>query len=274
MLSNKMLKLFLTVFFFSIFGYLYFRYFEVKSIYFPTKQIEFYPKDIDLDYEEISFNTKDNVSLNGWFIPGKRPRATLIFCHGNAGNISNRLEFIRLFNSINLNIFIFDYRGYGKSKGSPNEKGTYLDVRAAYEYVCSRDDVDKNKVIVYGESLGGAVAIDLAKDQEDLMALITFGSFSSTKDMAKAVYPFLPIWFMVSMKYDNISKVKDIKIPKLIAHGANDEIVPFKQGEALFKEAANPKEFLVLRGGHNDAILIEQGEFLKKVDEFLTKYGD
>ncbi len=253
-------------------GWFYFKYFEIRSIYFPTKPIEFYPKEIGLSYEDIFFKAEDNVLLNGWFIPKERPRGTLIFCHGNAGNISHRLEFIKMFYDLGLSVFIFDYRGYGKSKGSPTEKGTYLDAKAAYYYVLSRNDIDKEKIIIYGESLGSALAVNLAKNVKAKL-LVTFGCFTRTEDMAKRIYPFLPLWLVVSMKYDSLSKIKDIKIPKLIIHSRNDEIVPFDLGKKLFEEAAMPKEFYVMRGGHNDAVLINKEEFLKRIDEFFKKYG-
>ena len=142
-----------------LFLLLFARWFEWSNIYFPYKFVEANPKDIGLSYEDVYFETSDGAKLNGWFIPAKAPpRATVIFCHGNAGNISHRLDIIRMLNSLGLNIFIFDYRGYGRSRGWPTEKGTYLDLEAAHEYVLNRDDIDKEKIIVYGKSLGGAVA--------------------------------------------------------------------------------------------------------------------
>ncbi|MBM3253229.1 MAG: alpha/beta hydrolase [Candidatus Omnitrophica bacterium] len=253
-------------------GWFYFRYFEIRSIYFPIGPIEFTPKEVGLLYEDIFFKTKDNKLLNGWFVPKDSSRGTIIFCHGNAGNISHRLEFIKMFHNLGLSVFIFDYRGYGKSKGTPTEKGTYLDAEASYGYVSSRSDIDKEKIIIYGESLGSAVAVDLATNV-NAKVLITFGCFTRTEDMAKRIYPFLPLWLMVSMKYDSLYKIKGIKIPKLIIHSQNDEIVPFDLGKKVFKEAPEPKEFYMMRGGHNDAILINREEFLERIDEFLRKNG-
>ncbi len=253
-------------------GWTCFRYFEIKSIYFPIKAIEFIPTELDLSYEDIFFKTKDNILLNGWFVPSQRSRGILFFFHGNAGNISHRIEFVKMFHDLGLSVFIFDYRGYGKSKGSPTENGTYLDAQASYDYILSRKDISEKKIIIYGESLGSAVAVDLARKVK-ADALITFGCFTSTKDMARRIYPFLPLWVGVSMRYDSLSKIKEIKIPKLIIHSRNDEIVPFDMGQRLFEAAEEPKEFYIMRGGHNDSILINKDGFLKRVDEFLTKQG-
>lgn len=268
-----MLKIILTLSVILIGGWVYFRHFEIKNIYFPTKGIEATPQHINLSYEDIFFKTKDNILLNGWFIICPKSRATLLFCHGNGGNISHRLEFIKMFHDLGLNVFIFDYRGYGQSQGKPNEKGTYLDAQAAYDYLLSRNEVNQNKIIIYGESLGSAIAIDLVRQNIKAKALITFGGFTSIEDMARKLYPYLPLWFTVSTKYDSVSKIKDITIPKLIIHSSDDEIVPFEQGRRLFEEAAEPKEFYSIEGGHNEAMLINQQRCLKRIDEFLAKYG-
>lgn len=255
-----------------IFIIFYFRWFERHSAFFPIREIELTPDSIGLDYEDIYFKTSDGLKLNGWFIPAGRPRATILFCHGNAGNISHRLEMIRIFNRLNLNLFIFDYRGYGRSSGRPSEKGTYLDARAAYNYLISRGDVDKDRIIVYGKSLGGAVVIDLALKTK-LCLLISESAFSSAPEIAKVIYPHLPIKIVVTMKYDNISKIKKLTLPKLIIHSIDDEIVPFEQGQRLFNQAAEPKEFYQMQGGHNDAALMAEQEFEGRINEFLCAYG-
>jgi len=276
--GKKMLRSILIVIIVLICAWRYFRYFELKSIYFPEKKIEYNPEHMQLAYEDIFFKTQDGQLLNGWFVPSdnfeEKSKPTIIFCHGNAGNIGDRLESIQIFYDLGLNVFIFDYRGYGRSKGHLSEQGTYLDARAAYNYIISRTDIDKDKIIMYGESLGAAVTIELATEQDlKLKAIITYGGFSSTQDMARAIYPVLPLWLMVSIKYDSISKIKDIKIPKLIIHGTHDEIVPFKQGYILFDVAAEPKEFLAIEGGHNDAVLINREKFLEKIKNFLAEHN-
>ena len=257
---------------FGIFLFFYFRWFEKRHIYYPTRKIEFTPEDINLSFEDIYFDTSDGVRLNGWFIPVDKPRATLIFCHGNGGNISHRLHTLGIFNRLGLNVFLFDYRGYGRSQGRLSEEGTYLDARAAYDYVVAREDVDTKRILVYGESLGGAIAYDLAIVSK-VSAVVTLGTFSSIVDMGKAIYPFLPIRLIARIKYDAASKAPNVKVPKLIIHSADDEIVPFEQGKKLFSSASDPKEFYEMRGGHNDAIFTYEKEFSQKISDFLDKYG-
>lgn len=250
----------------------YLRWFERHNIFFPTRKIELRPDYIGLTYEDLYFNSPDGVRLNGWFIPASRSSPTILLCHGNAGNIGHRLGIIRIFNRLNLNVFIFDYRGYGQSSGRPSEKGLYLDARAAYDYLISRSDIDKDKIIFYGESLGGAIAVDLAS-RVDPCALITEGTFTSTLDIARELYPFLPVRLAVTMKYDTLSKIKDLTAPKLIIHSLDDEIVPFDHGRRLFEDAPEPKQFYQMSGGHNEAVSEAEDEFAERIDKFLSAYG-
>lgn len=250
----------------------YLKYYEKRGIYFPTKEIEFTPSDINLRYEDIYFMTKDKVELNGWFIPAINPRATLLYCHGNAGNISHRLQILEIFNKLNLNVFIFDYRGYGKSKGKPSEEGLYSDADAAYEELRTRDDVRKDKIIVYGKSIGANVGIDLASKRE-VACLIAQGGFSSGYDMGKRIFPFLPlVRWIISVKFDAVEKIKNIKVPKLIIHSVDDELIPFELGRKIFEAAPEPKEFYQMRGSHNEAILMAKEEYGQRIDTFLEKY--
>lgn len=265
-----MIKWILTIVSFLIAGFIYLRYFERSNIYFPTRIIEAAPAHCGLEYEDIFFKTEDGVELNGWFVPAKETKATLIFCHGNGGNISHRLEIIKLFHEMGLNVFIFDYRGYGKSKGRPSEKGTYSDALAAYRFVCSRKNLRKIPVVLYGKSLGAVIAIDLAT-KADVEALIIDSAFTSVLDMAKELYPFLPSK-LISMRYDALSKIASIEIPKLIIHSRDDEIVPFHHGEKLFQTAGEPKEFYLMRGGHNDAMFLSSEEYQARIEIFLSKY--
>lgn len=252
----------LILFFFFI------RNLEQRNLYFPFRELESTPKDIGLDYEDVIVTTKDMVQINAWFIPSKTPLATLIFCHGNAGNISHRMEKIKIFNELNLNVLIFDYRGYGISKGSPSEKGLYLDAEAAYNYLVNKKIVPPVKIIAYGESLGGAVALDLAGKHE-VGGIIIEGSFTSVRDMARRVFPFIPA-FIYANKFDSLQKIKHIKYPKLIFHSIDDEIAPFEFGKTLFNAAAEPKGFVELHGGHNDAFLTSKEIFIMEMDSFIN----
>ncbi len=228
--------------------FLYFRYIERQAIYYPGHNIAAYPDKLGLDFEDVYFETSDAVKLNGWFIPARGSRYTILLCHGNAGNMSRRIRKAVLFNKLGCDVFMFDYRGYGKSGGSPSEKGLYEDARAAYRYLLKRG-VAADRMIGYGESLGGAVVIDLAGGNR-LRGLILESAFSNARDMAGVYYPYIPSW-AIDSKFDSMEKIKLIKIPKLIIHSVNDSIVPFRFAEKLYKVASEPKTFLRVRGEHN-----------------------
>lgn len=247
---------------------IYFKYIERRSIYFPMRQIEYTPREIGLVYKDVFFKTEDGVELNGWFIPSGGAKNTVLFLHGNAGNISHRFEKIQIFYNFDLNVFIFDYRGYGRSRGSPSEKGLYIDAKAAYDYLVSKESIPKDEIILFGESLGGSVAIDLASKAE-VKAMITESTFSSAKDMARRIYPLIPPFFIVS-DFDSVKKVKSISVPKLIIHSVDDEIVPFDLGQKLFEAAPPPKEFLKIRGGHNTGFLDSEKEYKKGISSFIS----
>ncbi len=228
-----MAKALLTIGLVCLFVYFYVRYLERQSIYYPTRAIEMTPDIAGLDYEDVYFYAEDNVKLQGWLIPNKNARFTLIFCHGNGGNMSHRLDKILFFHGLYLNIFIFDYRGYGQSEGQPSEAGLYRDIQAAYDYVVLRNAKLPNKpgIIVYGESLGGAVAVDLAT-REKIDGLILEGTFTSTEDMAKIVYPFLP-GFLIQSKFDTNSKMTNLNLPKLCMQSRH-EAVPWLLSPQLY----------------------------------------
>ena len=261
----------LVILIFSFFIFAYLRYFETRGIYYPTKEIILTPTNAGLKYEDVVFTTENDLRLNGWFIPSQNPRGSLIFCHGNAGNISHRIEIIEIFNKLNLNVFIFDYRGYGKSQGSPSEQGLYQDAQAAYKYLLSRRDIDKEAIVVYGKSIGANVAIDLAS-KVNAAALISESGFTSAYEMGRRLFPYLPIKWIITTKFDALAKIKDITTPKLIIHSRDDEIIPFKLGRRLFEAAAEPKEFYQMQGTHNEAVFLAKQEYSLNLDHFLSKY--
>ena len=262
------MKLVLWLIIFVILFLLFVRYIERRSIYFPMREITANPRSVGLPYEEVYFDTSDNKRLNGWLIAHDKSKSTLILCHGNAGNISHRLEKISMFHDLGLNVFIFDYRGYGKSQGAPSESGLYEDAKAAYDYLTGERRVSKDGIILYGESIGGIVAIDLARNK-DVAAMITEGTFTSIKDMSGIAYPFLP-YFIFSNRFDAFSKIKHVGCPKLIIHSIDDEIIPFRLGEKLFDAARPPKKFLKIRGGHNTAFLESEEQFKEGIKSFLS----
>jgi len=247
------------------------RFYENHSIYYPDKKIEATPRDLHLPYEDIDFKTSDGLSLNGWLVPAGPGRLTMVFCHGNAGNISYRLEKIEIFHNLGINVFIFDYRGYGRSQGQPSEQGLYDDAAAAYDYLLSRKDIDTDKIIIYGCSLGGAVATDLAARRK-AAALILDSTFPSAVDMAKVILPFVPS-FLIRSKMDSAAKIRAISIPKLFIHSPEDDIVPFVLGQKLFKAAPQPKQMLKISGDHNYGYSHSADVFSQGIKDFLSVNG-
>lgn len=266
----KVIKPFLGILIVFSFLHLYFRYFEWKNIYYPTREISITPKSIGLKFENVFFETDDHVKLNGWYVPCEGATSTLLFCHGNAGNISNRLDSMDIFHGLGLNVLIFDYRGYGKSRGFSTEKGIYLDAMAAYNWLISEKKSDEDKIVIFGRSLGGSIAIDLASKINKGL-LISESAFTSIIDIGKELYPFLPIKYCVSTKYDSIQKIKNVKIPKLIIHSEDDEIIPFHHGERLFKAAPSSKQFYKMRGEHNDGFIIMGKEYEEAIKNFIKE---
>jgi len=255
---------------FFVFGLLVItRLLEKTGIFFPTKSVHSTPRDTGLAFEDVFFKTEDGKNLNGWFIRNPEAVSTLLFFHGNAGNIADRLQKIKVFHLTGLNVFIFDYRGYGKSEGSPSEQGVYRDARAAWDYLNTRQDVNPKKIVLYGASLGGAVAIHLAKEK-NVEAIIVDSSFPSARQMAKIMYPMVPTFFL-GTKLDSASIVRQLPIPKLFLHSVEDELVPYALGQQLYEAAAGPKEFVSLSGGHNNGHMASKEQFEGSIRNFLSR---
>ena len=241
-------------------------------IFFPDRTIVATPDSIGLSYENVFFTTTDGVRLNGWFIPGPDPSKMVIYFHGNGGNIGHRVEKLRLMHDeLGLSIFIFDYRQYGRSGGSVTEEGTYRDAEAALQYVRSRTDLLHNRILYFGESLGSAVAVDLALKAPP-RALILESPLTSIQDVAKAKFPYLPVGFLIRDKYDSLSKIQKIHVPILILHGDRDGIVPFDQGRRLFEAANPPKEFYTIPGAdHNNTYVVGGLPYWEAWKRFLDR---
>lgn len=230
---------------------------ERRYLFFPTSEITYTPGQAGLDYQEIFFLTEDGLQLHGWYVRGATDLTWLWF-HGNGGNISGRVDEVALIHQrLGVNQFIFDYRGYGKSEGRPTEQGTYRDARAALKYMRERPDVDANRIIYFGRSLGSAIAVELASSQPPL-AMILVSPFASVGDMARLTIPsFLPVGLavhrLVGNRYDSLATIGRVNRPLLILHGDQDGTVPVSQGRKLFEAATPPKQFQLLEGaGHND----------------------
>lgn len=240
-------------------------------VYAPEKTITHNPKNIGLEYEEVTVKTKDGLSISGWYIPAKKEKAVVLFCQGNAGNISNRLDSIKIFNSLSLSVLIFDYRGYGKSEGRPSEEGTYLDAEAVWDYMVTVKNIPPERLVVFGRSLGGAVAAGLATRRPPA-ALIIESGFTSVPDIGKNIYPWLPVKLIAKFHYATIDKIGSIKCPKLIVHSRKDEVVPFEHGRMLYEKASQPKEFLEIHGDHNGGFLLSGSIYTGGIKAFLERY--
>lgn len=244
-----------------------------RMIYFPARELLATPSDYRLEYESVSFASDDGLTLHGWWIPAEPERATLLFFHGNAGNIGDRLDSIEIFHRLGLTVFIIDYRGYGMSEGSPSERGTYLDALAAWRYLTEERRVDPSRTVIFGRSLGAAVATMLASEHPP-QALILESAFTSVPDMAATIFPWLPVRFVLGMQYDNLKRISKIACPSLIIHSRDDDIIPFEHGRRLFEAANDPKQFLEIRHGHNDGFVLSGPLYTDGLTEFIAGYVD
>ncbi|MEK7797018.1 MAG: alpha/beta hydrolase, partial [Pseudomonadota bacterium] len=197
---------------------------------------------------------------------------TLLFCHGNAGNISHRLESIRQFHQLGLNVFIFDYRGYGESEGVPTEAGTYRDAEAARRYLVETRGLAPEHIVYFGRSLGAAIAAWLAT-QHPPRALIVESAFTSVPDFGAEIYPWLPVRLLARLRYPTQEYLRSVQAPVLVIHSRDDEIVSFRHAEKLYESANSPKELLEIRGGHNDGFLVSGAQYTRRLDDFLRRVG-
>ncbi|MCX7136491.1 MAG: alpha/beta hydrolase [Proteobacteria bacterium] len=248
--------------------------FQPRLIYFPQVEREHTttPRAAGLDFEDVALHTADGIKLHGWWVPARDTRGTVLLMHGNAGNISHRLGYLTMFNRLGYSVLLFDYRGYGKSGGSPGEEGTYLDAEAAWQHLTEARNLKSQDIVIVGESLGGGVATWLAHKYPP-RALVLASTFTSVPDMGAQVYPWLPVRLLARIVYDNIARIREIQVPVMIAHSRGDDIIPFVHGQALFAAAHEPKQFLELVGGHNEGFLFSRNEWIAAVGAFLERVG-
>lgn len=248
-------------------GYIFF--FQSNQVYHPDRVIYANPESIGLYFENISFETSDGVRLSGWFIPKENASGVILFCHGNAGNLSHRLETIQIFHDLGLDTFIFDYRGFGHSEGKPSEDGTYRDTEAAWQYLVHARKVHPDKVIIMGRSLGGAIAAWLAR-RHTPGVLIVESTFTSVADVVAKLYPYLPIRLLLRFKYDTVEYLSQVKCPVLVVHSRDDEMIPFTHGQRLFETANEPKQFLEITGSHTDGFLTTGTRYQEGLGQFIS----
>ena len=244
-----------------------------RMIYFPLGQVP-PPGEGGLSHvEPVRFTTADGVELGGWFLAATAAseRTTVIVFNGNAGNRSHRVELADALNRHGLQVLLMDYRGYGGNAGAPSERGLAADARAARAYLASRPDVDPSRLVYFGESLGAAVAVDLASEHPPA-ALILRSPFTSLGDVGRYHYPFLPVRWLLQDRYPSVDRIRQIDAPLLVIAGDRDGIVPIEQSRRLYDEAAEPKELLVVAGAdHNDVALLAGREMISAIVRFIDQ---
>ena len=249
--------------------------FERQLIYFPSRVLDLEPEDLGLEHEEVFLAADDGVRIHAWLLPVAGARRLVLVCHGNAGNVSHRLDRARqMQRRLGVSVLLFDYRGYGRSEGSPDEEGTYRDARAAYRYAVETKGIRPEAIVLFGESLGAAVAAQLALETP-ARALVLESAFTSIPDMARAAYPFLPpVGPLIRTRYATVAKARRLTLPLLMLHGERDDIVPLAQGRRVFEAAGGPKRFVTIAGaGHNDTYLVGGDAYWDAFAAFLDSIG-
>jgi fermentation-respiration switch protein FrsA (DUF1100 family) len=246
--------------------------FQKRLLFFPERQLDGSPVRLGLAYEDVFIDTEDGERLHAWHVPANPERGVVLFCHGNAGNISHRLDTLRLLHDLQLTTLAFDYRGYGRSTGELSEAGTRADARAAWRYLVQQRGVAPDSIVVFGRSLGAAVAIELAAAVEPA-ALIAESAFTTVADMATRAYPWLPARWLLRIRYDSLERITRIRVPKLLVHSRDDEVVPFDMGRRLFEAAPEPKRFLEIRGPHNAGWMLSREVYAAELRRFLEEAG-
>lgn len=245
-------------------------------VYCPRADHVGTPADVGLEYEDVRLVNGLGTRVHGWWLPHPEPRFTLLFSHGNGGNISHRLDTLRMFHDLGLSVLIYDYSGYGLSQGQPSEAGTGADARAAWDWLVKERDMPPETILLFGRSLGGAVTARLARDlhDEDVRpaALILESTFTSVPDMGAHMYPWLPVRLLSTYRYDSVAALDGLRLPALFAHSPEDDIVPYASGCALYEAYAGPKSFMEMRGGHNFGFMDMGETYPAGLDRFLSRF--
>jgi fermentation-respiration switch protein FrsA (DUF1100 family) len=251
---------------------LYLYLFQDRLVYlsdYPSRELSATPAQIGLEFESVNLSASDGVRLHGWFLPHEKPRATLLFFHGNAGNISHRLDSLAMFHHLGLSVLIIDYRGYGQSEGDTSEAGIYRDAEAAWHHLTLERQIAPDRILLFGRSLGGAVAGYLAS-QHEALGVVLESTFTSAPDLASDLYPWLPARWLARLDYDTRTRLSAIGMPLMIVHSREDEIIPFSHAEILYNEAQSPKHFLHLQGSHNYGFMANRERYHQALDEFIV----
>ncbi len=241
---------------------------EGAFVYFPTKVIDRTPADEKVPYESVTITTSDGLKLEAWYMPPTRADgAVILHCHGNSGDLSNRVGLFELFHPLGLGLLVLDYRGFGRSEGSPSEAGTGLDAEAAWRHLTQTRGIAASRIFLHGQSLGGGVAAELATRVKPA-GLILEATFTSLTDAAADMFWFLPVRWVMRTWYPTKDRLAKIDCPVLVLHSRQDQIIPFHHGQALFQAAGEPKRFVEITGDHNTGIYYCQKVYLGAIRQF------
>ena len=252
--------------------------FQGNLLHLPSSELSRSPQDIGLTHEDVELHTEDGETLHAWWLPADSPEGTLLFFHGNAGNISHRLDSLRIFNELGLQVLIIDYRGYGRSSGRPSESGLYEDARAAWRWLREEQALPADDILLFGRSLGAAVAAHLGGEQgetEPPRGIILESAFTSVPDLGARIYPFLPVRTLARYDYATEDLVADLRSPVLVIHSTQDDIVPFSHGEAIYKAVregqAPSADFLEISGDHNSGFMTSGETYRNGLADWLER---
>ena len=253
-------------------GFGIFLYFaQTRMVFFPTRELAVNPGDFNIPFEDVTVTSANGKQVHGWYLP---PRTSpdsapvVLFCHGNAGNISHRLETAAYIQELGAGILLFDYQGYGRSEGSPGESETYDDAAAFYQWLRDTKSISADRIVAFGRSLGGAIAIELATEKT-VRGLIVESSFTSAEAMAKKMFPFFPVQVLVRYKFASLEKIPHVGCPVLVTHSPEDDLVPYEMGRKLYEAAGPPKKFVELTGGHNTREYFDFPEYRAALEDIL-----
>ncbi|NQT94301.1 MAG: alpha/beta hydrolase [Lentisphaerae bacterium] len=256
---------------------LYFR--QSSYVYYPDRQVGLTPAYLRLAFEDVRIGTADGETLAGWYVEaaagtdeGGADGLTVLLCHGNGGDIGDRLTTLQTFTALGMNVLIFDYRGYGESTGRPSEEGTYADGLAAWHYLTQERGVAADRIVIFGRSLGAAVGTWLAQRVEPA-ALVLESAFTSAPDMAARMFPYLPVRLLCRFRYDTLSRIGSVGCPVLLMHSRDDEMVAFRHRDRLFAAAAEPRRMIETRGGHNAGGFESDASFIEGFTSFLKEHA-
>ena len=245
--------------------------FQARLIFFPNvpgRTLTATPSQIGLGFEDVRITTADRVDLHGWYVAAPAGAPAVILCHGNAGNIAHRLDWLEMFCGMGFAMLLFDYRGFGRSSGTPTEQGTYLDAQAAWDFLTNTKGFSPRSIVIVGESLGGPIAAHLAKDVAP-GALILVSTFTSAPNLARTLYWYLPVRLLARFLYPTAEYVAHVHVPTLVIHSRDDEMIPFLHGEELRRRASGRAQLLEILGGHNAAFMLSRAKLTEGMRSFL-----